>query len=74
MSVAVAQAFCSEVAVHAAEEAVQLHGGLGMTWESPVHLRLKRAKADHVLLGSPDAHRDALARLVDLAAPTPEAG
>ncbi len=74
VSVAVAQAFCSEVAVHAAEEAVQLHGGLGMTWESPVHLRLKRAKADHVLLGSPDAHRDALARLVDLAAPTPEAG
>lgn len=74
VSVAVAQAFCSEVAVHAAEEAVQLHGGLGMTWESPVHLRLKRAKADHVLLGSPDAHRDALARLVDLPAPTPEAG
>ncbi|MEN8706435.1 MAG: acyl-CoA dehydrogenase family protein [Nocardioides marinisabuli] len=72
VSVAVAQAFCSEVAVHAAEEAVQLHGGLGMTWESPVHLRLKRAKADHVLLGSPDAHRDALATLVDLTGP--EAG
>ncbi len=74
VSVAVAQAFCSEVAVHAAEEAVQLHGGLGMTWESPVHLRLKRAKADHVLLGSPDSHRDALARLIDLPSPTPKAG
>ena len=69
VGVAVAQAFCADVAVHAAEEAVQLHGGLGMTWESPVHLRLKRAKADHVLLGSPAAHQEDLARLVDLAPP-----
>ena len=61
-----AAAFCSEVAVHAAEEAVQLHGGLGMTWEHPAHLHLKRAKADALLLGSAEAHRAALAVLVDL--------
>lgn len=66
VAVAVAQAFCSDATVHAAEEAVQLHGGLGMTWEHPAHLHLKRAKADQLLLGSPEAHRTHLAGLVDL--------
>ena len=69
VAVAVAASFCSEVAVHAAEEAVQLHGGIGMTWEHPAHLHLKRAKADALLLGSPEAHRAALAVLVDLLPP-----
>lgn len=68
VAVAVAGSFCGEAAVHAAEEAVQLHGGLGMTWEHPAHLHLKRAKADALLLGSPEAHRAALAVLVDLEA------
>ncbi|WP_313406155.1 acyl-CoA dehydrogenase [Aeromicrobium sp.] len=63
---AVAQAYCSEVAVHAAEEALQLHGGIGMTWEHPVHLYLKRAKSDQLALGTPAAHRSDLAHLVDL--------
>ena len=70
VAVAVAGSFCGEAAVHAAEEAVQLHGGIGMTWEHPAHLHLKRAKADLLLLGSPEAHRAALAALVDLPAPT----
>lgn len=62
----VAQAYCSDVAVHAAEEAVQLHGGIGMTWEHPVHLYLKRAKADQLALGTPSGHRTDLATLVGL--------
>ncbi len=66
VAVALAQAFCSDAAVHAAEEAIQLHGGIGMTWEHPAHLYLKRAKADQLLLGSPEAHRADLAALVDL--------
>ena len=69
IAVAVAAAFCGEVAVHAAEEAIQLHGGIGMTWEHPAHLHLTRAKADALLLGSAEAHRAALAVLVDLPAP-----
>ncbi len=69
IAVAVAAAFCGEVAVHAAEEAIQLHGGLGMTWEHPAHLHLKRAKADALLLGSSEAHRAALAVLINLPAP-----
>ena len=68
VSQAVAQAFCSDAAVRAAEEALQLHGGIGMTWEAPVHLRLKRAKSDQLALGTPDRHRSDLAALVDLPA------
>ncbi|MET9375228.1 acyl-CoA dehydrogenase family protein [Streptomyces sp. NPDC002992] len=69
LTVAVAQAYCSKVAVHAAEECVQLHGGIGMTWEHPAHLALKRAKADQIALGSAGRHQDAIAALVDLPAP-----
>ncbi|MFI6033624.1 acyl-CoA dehydrogenase family protein [Streptomyces sp. NPDC051315] len=69
VAVAVAQAYAAPVAVRAAEEALQLHGGIGMTWEHPVHLYLKRAKADSIALGTAGAHRAALAELVDLQAP-----
>ncbi|WP_274912198.1 acyl-CoA dehydrogenase family protein [Streptomyces sp. WZ-12] len=69
LAVAVAQSFCAPVAVRAAEECIQLHGGLGMTWEHPAHLYLKRAKADELALGTPGRHRETLAGLVDLAAP-----
>lgn len=68
IAVAVAAAYCSDLAVRAAEEAVQLHGGIGMTWEAPVHLYLKRAKADQIGLGTPGRHRAALAGLIDLPA------
>ncbi|MFE6041183.1 acyl-CoA dehydrogenase family protein [Streptomyces sp. NPDC056452] len=69
LAVAVAQAYCSKVAVHAAEECVQLHGGIGMTWEHPAHLYLKRAKADSIAYGTAGRHREAVAELVELAAP-----
>lgn len=69
LSAAVAQAWNAAVAVHAAEEAVQLHGGIGMTWEHPVHLYLKRAKADEIALGTPGDHREALASLAGVEAP-----
>lgn len=61
-----AAAWCSDVAVLAAEEAVQLHGGIGMTWEHPVHLYLKRAKADQLALGLPGHHRARLGERVGL--------
>ncbi|MGW6509922.1 acyl-CoA dehydrogenase family protein, partial [Streptomyces niveus] len=69
LAVAVAQAYCGRVAVQAAEECVQLHGGIGMTWEHPAHLYLKRAKSDEIALGSTGAHRDSLATLTALPAP-----
>ncbi|MGW5780563.1 acyl-CoA dehydrogenase family protein [Streptomyces sp. NPDC003863] len=69
LTVAVAQAYCSRTAVRAAEECVQLHGGIGMTWEHPAHLALKRAKSDQIALGSTGRHQDVIADLMDLQAP-----
>ncbi|MFE6159424.1 acyl-CoA dehydrogenase family protein [Streptomyces sp. NPDC056486] len=69
VAAALAQAFASPATVHIAEEALQLHGGIGMTWEHPVHLYLKRAKADSIALGTVGRHREELAALVNLPAP-----
>jgi len=69
VAVAVAKSACGDAAVSAAEECVQLHGGIGFTWEHPAHLYLKRAKASSVLFGTPAAHREVLAGLVNLPAP-----
>ena len=72
VAVALAKAACGEAAVLAAQECVQLHGGIGFTWEHPAHLLLKRAKSGSMALGTPDRHRAALAALVHL--PPPAAG
>jgi alkylation response protein AidB-like acyl-CoA dehydrogenase len=71
VAVALAKSACCEAAVTAAQECVQLHGGIGFTWEHPAHLYLKRAKAASVTFGTPGAHRAALADLVNL--PSPDA-
>jgi len=68
VAVALAKAYCSEVAVNATQECVQMHGGIGFTWEHPAHMYLKRAKADSIAFGTADAHRAALASLVNLPA------
>lgn len=70
INASLAQAFVSSVAVKAAEEALQLHGGIGFTWEHPLHLFLKRAKSDALALGTADRHRLALSGKVDLPAPS----
>ncbi|KOY54161.1 MULTISPECIES: acyl-CoA dehydrogenase family protein [unclassified Streptomyces] len=69
LTVAVAQAYCSGVAVRAAEECVQLHGGIGMTWEHPAHLYLKRAKAGSLALGTPGHHHALVADFAELPSP-----
>jgi alkylation response protein AidB-like acyl-CoA dehydrogenase len=69
VAVALAKSACCEAAVTAAQECVQLHGGIGFTWEHPAHLYLKRAKAASLAFGTPGAHRAALATLVNLPAP-----
>jgi alkylation response protein AidB-like acyl-CoA dehydrogenase len=72
LAVALAKAACSDTALKAAQETIQLHGGIGFTWEHPAHLYLKRAKADSIALGTADAHRASLVVLADL--PEPAAG
>jgi alkylation response protein AidB-like acyl-CoA dehydrogenase len=69
VAVALAKSACCEAAVTAAQECVQLHGGIGFTWEHPAQLYLKRAKAASVTFGTPAVHRDALASLVNLPGP-----
>ena len=66
VAIALAKAACGDAAVHAAQECVQMHGGIGFTWEHPAHLLLKRAKSGSMAFGTPDRHRAALARLADL--------
>ncbi|MFF8017849.1 acyl-CoA dehydrogenase family protein [Streptomyces sp. NPDC007929] len=68
---ALAQAFVSDAAVKVAEEALQLHGGIGFTWEHPVHLYLKRAKSTALALGTADRHRFALGGLAGLPGAVP---
>jgi alkylation response protein AidB-like acyl-CoA dehydrogenase len=69
LAVALAKAACSDTALKAAQEMVQLHGGIGFTWEHPAHLFLKRAKADSIGFGTADAHRASLATLASLPPP-----
>jgi alkylation response protein AidB-like acyl-CoA dehydrogenase len=64
-----AQAYCSDMAVHVAEECIQLHGGIGMTWEYPAHLYLKRAKANQLAFGTGYHHRARLGPLIGLLSP-----
>ena len=58
-SASIAKAYCSDAYFQCAADCLQLHGGVGFTWEYDVHLHFKRAKASETLLGHPDAHRGA---------------
>ncbi|WP_033324784.1 acyl-CoA dehydrogenase family protein [Streptomyces yerevanensis] len=59
---------CSEAFRLATAEYVQLHGGIGFTWEHPAHLYVRRARSSEVLFGTTDEHRVRLAELIGLAA------
>ncbi|RTL63354.1 MAG: acyl-CoA dehydrogenase [Pseudonocardiaceae bacterium] len=63
---ATAAASASEVFVHAATENIQIHGGIGFTWEHPAHLYLRRARSSYELFGSPRLNRERAAALVGL--------
>ena len=60
----IAAAVCQDVVIRAAHEAVQLHGGIGFTWEHPAHLYVRRALGDEGLFGSARTHRATVATLV----------
>jgi alkylation response protein AidB-like acyl-CoA dehydrogenase len=66
IAAALAAAYCSEAYVHAAKENLQIHGGIGYTWEHDAHLYLKRAKSSELLFGTPARHRGVLADLVGI--------
>lgn len=61
-AVSMAKAYTTEAAVEVAGKAMQLHGGIGYTWESGVHVYLKRAALNRSLYGSPAEHRAKVAQ------------
>ena len=63
---ALAKAYCSEAFTYAAKENIQVHGGIGFTWEHDAHLYLRRAKSSELLFGAPARHRERLAELVGI--------
>lgn len=65
-SAALAAAYCAGTYTHAAKQNIQIHGGIGYTWEHDAHLHLRRAKSSEHLLGAPAAHRARLADLVGI--------
>ncbi|MGQ4601449.1 acyl-CoA dehydrogenase family protein [Nocardia sp. R6R-6] len=66
LAVAVAGAVCTDAAVHAAAEAIQLHGGVGFTWEHPAHSYFRRAMGNEALQGDSRAHRARIATLIGI--------
>jgi alkylation response protein AidB-like acyl-CoA dehydrogenase len=62
IAASLAKSFCSEAYFHCAAENIQIHGGIGFTWEHPAHLYFKRAKSSELFLGDPAYHRELLAQ------------
>ncbi|MBO0823426.1 MAG: acyl-CoA/acyl-ACP dehydrogenase [Actinobacteria bacterium] len=63
---ALVKAYASDVYFHVAAENIQLHGGIGFTWEHDAHLYFKRAKASELFLGDATYHREHLATRIGL--------
>jgi alkylation response protein AidB-like acyl-CoA dehydrogenase len=66
VAAALAKAFCSDTYFRCAAESVQIHGGVGFSWEYDVHLYFKRAKSTEILFGSPVYHRERVAQHIGL--------
>ena len=64
MAVSMAKAAASDAGRKVCAAGIQLHGGIGMTWEHDLHLYLKRAKASEIALGDATWHRERIARLL----------
>jgi alkylation response protein AidB-like acyl-CoA dehydrogenase len=63
---AMAKAYCSDMYFHVAAECIQIHGGVGFTWEHDAHLFFKRAKSSETMLGDAVFHRAVVARQMGL--------
>ncbi|MDQ6614096.1 MAG: acyl-CoA/acyl-ACP dehydrogenase [Actinomycetota bacterium] len=61
-----AKAYCSEAYFQAASDNIQIHGGIGFTWDHPAHLYFKRAKSSELILGDPAYHRELLAQRIGI--------
>jgi alkylation response protein AidB-like acyl-CoA dehydrogenase len=66
VAASIAKVYCSQAFYHVAAETIQMHGGIGFTWEHSAHLYFKRAKSSEALFGGPADHRDRIAKLIGL--------
>ena len=66
VAASLAKAYCSDAYFHCAAESLQIHGGVGFTWEYDVHLYFKRAKSSETLLGDASYHRELVAQCIGL--------
>ena len=66
IATAMAKARCTEAFAKIADETLQIHGGMGFTWDHDCHLFLKRAKSSEIFLGSPVSHRQRLAGMLEI--------
>jgi alkylation response protein AidB-like acyl-CoA dehydrogenase len=66
VAASLAKAYCSDAYFHSAAENIQIHGGIGFTWEHDAHLYFKRAKSSEILLGDATYHRELLAQRIGI--------
>ena len=66
LAAAMAKAYASDAFRHVAAEGIQIHGGIGFTWEHDMHVYFKRAKSSEVSFGDAAWNRDVVARLIGL--------
>jgi alkylation response protein AidB-like acyl-CoA dehydrogenase len=72
VAAAIAKIYASDASRAVGNRGIQVHGGMGFTWENDIHLYYRRAKASETMLGDATFHREQLARLVIDAAPRRE--
>jgi alkylation response protein AidB-like acyl-CoA dehydrogenase len=66
LTAAMAKAYVSDAYRHCSAENIQIHGGVGFTWEYDCHLYFKRAKSDETWFGDGRYHREQVARMLEL--------
>jgi alkylation response protein AidB-like acyl-CoA dehydrogenase len=66
MAASMAKSWCGETYKQATFDGIQIHGGIGYTWDHDMHLYLKRAKASEVSFGDSDYHRERVAQMLNI--------
>ena len=66
LAASMAKAWCSETYKHATYDGIQIHGGIGFTWDHDMHLYFKRAKASEVAFGDGNYHREKVAQILNI--------
>lgn len=66
LAASMAKAWCNDTYKHAVYDGIQIHGGIGFTWDHDMHLYFKRAKALEVTFGDSNYHREKVAQLLNI--------